>query len=406
MSDFKGILRLALQALVRNKARSMLTMLGIVIGVAAVIVTVAIGSGARVSVQQSINSLGSNLIVVQPGSVTSSGARGGFGTASTLTPADGMAIAQLPSVSAVSPAVTVRAQVVAGGNNWQTTVTGVAPTYSIIRSWPMASGTFFNENDVNDAAKVAVLGQTDVSQLFPGGANPIGQTILIKGVPFTVIGTLTPLGQSSLGTDQDDTVLIPYTSAMQRLTGQTTVNQLMVSATTSDNIAAVQTETTTLLEARHHIATGAPDDFQVRNLQSIAAAASSTGAVMEFLLAGVAAVSLIVGGIGIMNIMMVSVTERTREIGLRMSVGARGATILRQFLTESTVLAACGGVIGVVCGFIGTFVVAALAKWPTQIPIEWVLFSVAFSALVGIFFGYYPAKKAASLNPIEALRFE
>ncbi len=207
MSDFKGILRLALQALIRNKVRSMLTMLGIVIGVAAVIVTVAIGSGARVSVQQSINSLGSNLIVVQPGSVTSSGARGGFGTASTLTPADGMAIAQLPSVSAVSPAVTVRAQVVASGNNWQTTVTGVAPTYSFIRSWPMASGTFFTENDVNDAAKVAVLGQTDVSQLFPNGANPIGQTILIKGVPFTVVGTLSALGQSSLGTDQDDTVL-------------------------------------------------------------------------------------------------------------------------------------------------------------------------------------------------------
>jgi len=200
--------------------------------------------------------------------------------------------------------------------------------------------------------------------------------------------------------------LIPYTSAMQRLTGQTTVSQLMVSAATSDDIATVQTETTTLLEQRHHIAAGQPDDFQVRNLQSIAAAASSTGAVMEFLLAGVAAVSLIVGGIGIMNIMMVSVTERTREIGLRMSVGARGATILRQFLTEATVLAACGGVIGVVAGFIGTFIVAALAKWPTQIPIAWVLFSIAFSALVGIFFGYYPAKKAAGLNPIEALRFE
>ncbi len=406
MSDFKGIFRLALQALIRNKSRSMLTMLGIVIGVAAVIVTVAIGSGARASVQQSISSLGSNLIVVQPGSVTSGGARGGFGTASTLTPDDGMAIAKLPGVSAVSPVVTIRTQVVSGGNNWQTTVTGVAPTYAFIRTWPMASGTFFTQNDVNAAAKVAVLGQTDVTQLFPGGQNPIGQTILVKGVPFTVIGTLTALGQSSLGTDQDDTVLIPYTSAMQRITGQTTVNQLMVSAATPDQIAAVQTETTQVLEQRHHIVSGQPDDFQVRNLQSIAAAASSTGAVMEFLLAGVAAVSLIVGGIGIMNIMMVSVTERTREIGLRMSVGARGSTILSQFLTESTVLAAVGGVIGVVAGFAGTFVVATLAKWPTQIPIAWVVLSVAFSALVGIFFGYYPAKKAANLNPIEALRFE
>ena len=406
MSDFKGIFRLALQALVRNKARSLLTMLGIVIGVAAVIVTVAIGSGARTSVQNSINSLGSNLIVVQPGSVTSSGARGGFGTASTLTPDDGMAIARLPGVSAVSPAVTIRAQVVAGNNNWQTTVTGVAPTYTFIRTWPMASGTFFSQSDVESAAKVAVLGQTDVSELFPGGQNPIGQNIIIKGVPFTVIGTLTPLGQSSLGTDQDDTVLIPYTSAMQRITGQTTVSQLMVSAASADQIDNVQSSVTATLEQRHHIVNGMPDDFQVRNLQSIAAAASSTGAVMEFLLAGVAAVSLVVGGIGIMNIMMVSVTERTREIGLRMSVGARGATILRQFLTESIVLATIGGVIGVIFGFIGTFVVAALAQWPTQIPLAWVVASVVFSGLVGVFFGYYPAKKAANLNPIEALRFE
>jgi putative ABC transport system permease protein len=406
MSDFKGILRLALQALVRNKVRSMLTMLGIVIGVAAVIVTVAIGSGARESVQASINSLGSNLVVVQPGSVTSTGARGGFGTASTLTPADGMALAHLPGVAAVSPAVTVRAQVVAGDNNWQTTVTGVAPTYQQIRAWPMASGTFFTQADVNASAKVAVLGQTDVRQLFPNGANPIGQNIIIKGVPFTVIGTLTPLGQSSLGTDQDDTVLIPYTSAMQRITGQTTVSQLMVSAQTADDVTPVQTEVTAALEQRHHIVNGQLDDFQVRNLQSIAAAASSTGAVMEFLLAGVAAVSLVVGGIGIMNIMMVSVTERTREIGLRMSVGARGRTILSQFLTESIVLATIGGVIGVVFGFMGTFAVAAIAKWPTDIPIAWVALSVLFSGLVGVFFGYYPAKKAASLNPIEALRFE
>jgi putative ABC transport system permease protein len=406
MNDFKGTFRLALQALVRNKARSLLTMLGIVIGVAAVIITVAIGSGARISVQNSISSLGSNLIVVQPGSVTTGGARGGFGTASTLTPQDGIALAQLPGVAAVSPTVTIRAQVVAGGNNWQTTVNGVAPTYTYIRSWPLASGSFFSQNDVNASAKVAVLGQTDVQELFPNGQNPIGQTIIIQGVPFTVIGTLQALGQSSMGQDQDDTILVPYTSAMQRITGLTTVNTLMVSAASSNDIATVQTEVTNLLAQRHNIAAGQPDDFQVRNLQSIAAAASSTGAVMEFLLAGVAAVSLIVGGIGIMNIMMVSVTERTREIGLRMSVGARGATILHQFLTESIVLATIGGVIGVLLGFVGTFAVAFIAKWPTQIPIGWVFLSVAFSGLVGVFFGYYPAKKAAELNPIEALRFE
>jgi len=381
-------------------------MLGIVIGVAAVIITVAIGSGASAAVQASINSLGSNLIVVQPGSVTTSGVRGGNGTASTLTPPDGLALAQVPGVASVSPLVTIRTQAVAGGNNWQTTVSGVAPTYTFIRSWATASGVFFSQNDVQTSAKVAVLGQTVVQQLFPGGQNPIGQTIILKGVPFTVVGTLTPLGQSALGTDQDDTILIPYSSAMQRITGLTTVNQLMVSASDAATIDTVQQAVTQTLELRHHIVAPQVDDFQVRNLQSIAAAASSTSAVMEFLLAGVAAVSLIVGGIGIMNIMMVSVTERTREIGLRMAVGARGRVILRQFLTESIVLATIGGVIGVVAGIGGTGLVAALAKWPTQIPLGWIFASVAFSAFVGVFFGYYPAQKAANLHPIEALRFE
>lgn len=402
----KATLRLALAALIRNKARSLLTMLGIVIGVAAVIITVAIGVGARTSVQASINSLGSNLIVVQPGSVTQTGARTGFGGASTLTPDDGLAIAKLPGVAAVSPIASLRTQVVAGDNNWQTTVTGVAPTYTFIRSWPLAAGRFFNGNDVASAAKVAVLGQTVVEQLFPNGDSPVGQTVIIKGAPFTVIGTLSPLGQSGLGQDQDDTVLIPYTSAMQRLTGLTTVNVLMVSAASGDQIDPVTSSVTALLEQRHRIVPPQADDFQVRNLQSIAATASQTGAILELLLAGVAAVSLVVGGIGIMNIMLVSVTERTREIGLRMSVGARAASILRQFLAESVVLATIGGLIGVVVGAIGTFGVGLLTHWPTAIPPQWILASVAFSAMVGIFFGYYPARQAAQLNPIEALRFE
>jgi putative ABC transport system permease protein len=402
----RATIRLALQALVRNKARSLLTMLGIVIGVAAVIVTVAIGAGARVSVQSSINSLGSNLIVVQPGSITQSGARSGFGGASTLTPADGLAIVKLPGVASVSPSVTVRTQVVAGSNNWQTTVTGVAPSYTFIRSWPIASGRFFNESDTLAGAKVAVLGATVVQQLFPGGGSPVGATVIVKGVPFTVVGTLSPLGQSGVGQDQDDTVLVPYTSAMERLTGLTTVNALMVSAIDVDHIDSVQAGVTQLLEQRHRIVAPQPDDFQARNLQSIAQAASQTGAVMEFLLAGVAAVSLVVGGIGIMNIMLVSVTERTREIGLRMAVGARGKSILRQFLTESIVLATIGGLIGVVIGTIGTLGVALVAHWPTSIPPQWIAASVAFASLVGIFFGYYPAQKAARLHPIEALRFE
>jgi putative ABC transport system permease protein len=404
--NVRATLKLALDALLRNRARSMLTMLGVIIGVAAVIVTVAIGAGARESVQAQINSLGSNMIVVMPGSVTQSGARSGLGGASTLTPNDGMALAKLPGVAAVSPSVTVRSQVVSGTNNWQTTVTGVAPTYTFIRSWPIASGTFFTQNDIASAAKICVLGQTVAQNLFPDGSSPLGRTVIVKGVPFTVVGTLASLGQSGMGQDQDDTILVPYTSAMQRLTGLTTVNALMISANDAENVSNVQNEATALLEQRHRIVPPQQDDFQVRNLQDIAAAASSTGAVMEFLLAGVAAVSLIVGGIGIMNIMMVSVTERTREIGLRMAVGARARLILRQFLTESIVLSTIGGVIGVLCGLAATELVALLAHWPMLIPIAWIVFSVAFAALVGVFFGYYPARKASLLRPIEALRFE
>lgn len=402
----KTTIKIAFDALVRNRARSLLTMLGVIIGVAAVIVTVAIGAGARISVQNQINSLGSNLIVVLPGSVTQGGARSGFGGASTLTPDDGMAIAKLPGVAAVSPVVTVRSQVVSGGNNWQTSVSGVAPTYTYVRTWPMASGTFFTQSDVLSANKVAVLGQTVVQNLFPDGSSPLGKTVMIKGVPFTVVGTLSALGQSGMGQDQDDTIMIPYTSAMQRLTGQTTVSTLMISATDADRVQNVQNETTALLEQRHRIVPPQQDDFSVRNLQDIAAAASSTGAIMEFLLAGVAAVSLIVGGIGIMNIMLVSVTERTREIGLRLAVGARAGVILKQFLTESIVLSTAGGLVGVLVGLAGTEVVVMLAKWPMSIPPAWIAFSVLFSALVGVFFGYYPARKASGLRPIEALRFE
>jgi putative ABC transport system permease protein len=270
----------------------------------------------------------------------------------------------------------------------------------------MATGAFFSQNDVLSANKVAVLGQTVVQNLFPDGSSPIGKTVIVKGVPFTVVGTLSPLGQSGMGQDQDDTILIPYTAAMQRLTGQTTVNTLMLSAADAQQVQSVQDEVTALLEQRHRITPPQPDDFSVRNLQDIAAAASSTGAIMEFLLAGVAAVSLLVGGIGIMNIMLVSVTERTREIGLRMAVGARANVILRQFLTESIVLSTAGGLIGVGAGLVGTQLVALLAKWPVAIPAAWVALAVGFSALVGVFFGYYPARKASGLRPIEALRFE
>ncbi len=398
-------LKLALSALVRNRSRSILTMLGVVIGVAAVIVTVAIGTGAKSSVASAINGLGSNLIIVTPGSVQTTGARTGNGGASTLVPADGLAVAKLPNVTAASPAVNLRTQVVGAGNNWQTTVTGVAPSYTVVRSWDVAAGRFFTQTETDDAAKVAVLGQTVVQQLFPS-SDPVGQTVMIKNVPFTVIGVLTAKGQSGMGQDQDDTILIPYTSALQRITGGTTINTLMVSASDQAQIAPVTSEITSLLEQRHKIVAGQPDDFQVRNLQDIAATATSTASILGLLLAAVAAVSLLVGGIGIMNIMLVSVTERTREIGLRVALGARGAAILRQFLIEAVVLATGGGAIGVVLGIVGSGAVAAFAHWPATVPPASVALSLAFSAAVGVFFGYWPARKAAALDPIRALRFE
>jgi putative ABC transport system permease protein len=402
--NLRSTLKTAFGALLRNRARSLLTMLGVVIGVGAVIVTVAIGAGARVSVQQQIDSLGSNLIIVLPGSVTTSGARTGSGGASTLTPADAVAVAGLPHVSAVTPVVTVRAQVVGGGNNWQTTISGVAPTYTYVRQWALAEGTFFSDADVASAAKVCVLGQTVVTNLFHG-TDPIGQTLLIKNVPFTIVGTLVARGQSGVGQDQDDTVVVPYTSALQRLTGGTFVNEMMVSGDVSTDTSAVQTEITTLLEQRHRI-TGGQDDFQVRNLADIASAATASATVMEYLLASVAAVSLVVGGIGIMNIMLVSVTERTREIGLRMAVGAPGSAILTQFLIEAVGLSLAGGAIGIVVGCAGTYAISMLANWPTVISPESVVLAVVFSAVVGAFFGYYPALKASQLNPIDALSFE
>jgi len=401
----RTLLKIAWEAVVRNGMRSLLTMLGVVIGVAAVMITVSIGAGARESVAAQITGLGSNLLIVIPGNVTLNGVRSGTGAASTLTPDDGLAIAKLAHVAAVSPAVGVKTQVVAGKNNWSTSVTGVASTFTFIRGWDLSSGSFFTDADTSASAKVCVLGQTVVANLFPDG-SPLGKTILIRNVPFTVIGVLAARGQSASGQDQDDTIAIPYTSAMQRLTGTTFVSVLLVSADDAASIAPVQAQITALLEQRHRIIGGEADDFNVRSLQDIANAASATASVMEYLLAGVAAVSLLVGGIGIMNIMLVSVTERTREIGLRMAVGARSGAILEQFLVEAVTLSTGGGLIGVAIGAAITFVVALIAHWPMILSPGVAIAAVAFSAVVGVFFGYYPALKASRLNPIDALQFE
>ena len=402
----RSIVEIALQALARNKSRSLLTMLGVIIGVGAVITTVAIGAGAQVSVQQQIANLGSNLLVVLPGAVTTSGARSGTGATSSLIPDDGLAILKLNGVDAVSPIVTVRSQIVGGGNNWNTMIQGVAPTYSHIRNWDLSTGSFFSQNDMNAGTKVCILGTTVVANLFPGAASPLGQSVLIQHVPFTVVGVLQSRGQTGFGQDQDDTVLVPYTSAMERLTGQTYVNMLMVSAADGAALDTVQADVTTLLRTRHRIVAPQPDDFSVRNLQDIANAAAATASVMQLLLIGVAAVSLIVGGIGIMNIMLVSVTERTREIGLRMAVGARSRAILEQFLVEAMVLSTGGGLLGILAGVAVTLVVALIAGWPMIVSPGAIVASVIFSAAVGVFFGYYPALKASRLNPIDALRFE
>ena len=403
-----SLIRVAWQAIVRNRVRSVLTMLGMIIGVGAVVITISIGVGAREAVSAQITGLGSNLLIVIPGSLNLSGVRTGTGGASTLTPDDGLAIAKLPKVAAVSPGVGLHTQVVAGENNWYTSINGVGPAYTYIREWQMASGSFFTDADDAASAKVCVLGQTVVQNLFPGD-SPLGKTVLIKNVPFTVIGTLVRRGQSATGTDQDDVILVPYTASMQRLTGTWFggfINVILVSAADQPSIPLVQAEVTNLLRQRHRIVAGMDDDFDVRNLQDIANAAAASATTMEFLLAGVAVVSLIVGGIGIMNIMLVSVTERTREIGLRIAVGARSESILLQFLIEAVVLSGIGGLIGVVLGIAGAGAIAIFGHWPMAVPIAGIVLAFSFAALTGIFFGYYPAQKAAHLDPIEALRFE
>jgi putative ABC transport system permease protein len=400
------VLRVAFRALARNKMRTLLTMLGIIIGVGAVICTVAIGEGASQQVQEQIQSLGENLITINAGSVNLGGVHLGSSATKTLVPADATAIQeQISTVGRVSPGVGAGVQVVFGNQNWFTRVTGASPDFLQIRHWPVERGAAFSDQDVQNAADVCIIGHTVAQNLF-GAANPVGQTIRVSSLPFRVIGELAAKGQSPYGQDQDDTMIMPYTTVMKKLSGISWLQNITVSANSSADMDAAQTQISALLRQRHHLRASEPDDFIIRSPTDIAQARAQTLGVMELLLACIASVSLIVGGIGIMNIMLVSVTERTREIGVRMAVGATENDVRRQFLSEAVVLSMFGGAIGVVFGFFASNAVSAMLKWPTLIPASSIAISVAFSAAVGVIFGYYPARKAASLDPIEALRYE
>ena len=403
-------LRAALRALRRNKMRSGLTTLGIVIGVAAVIAMVSIGRGANVAVQQQIASLGTNLLMVIPGATTSGGARSGWGGVSTLTVRDGEAIrSDVPAAEDVTWFKRAIAQVVYGDTNWSTSVQGTTASYSTVRQWPVAKGSFFTQRDDTTANRVAVLGQTVVDNLFGPGEDPIDATIRVKDVPFRVIGVLARKGQTTWGQDQDDVVVMPFGTAERRVLGTEilgSVDMIWVTAASQHDIAAAEEQVTLLLRDRHRIQPGQDDDFTVRDLNEMAQASVSASQVMTRLLLAVASISLLVGGIGIMNILLVSVTERTREIGIRMAVGAKSRHILLQFLVEAITLSFVGGLGGVLLGVSTARLVSTLAGWPTLISPGAVLGSLLFSGAVGVFFGFYPARKAARLDPIAALRYE
>jgi len=399
-------LRIALRALARNKLRAFLTMLGIIIGVGAVIAMVAIGEGAKSTIRAQIASLGTNVLIVLPGSNSQGGVRAGFGNVNTLLDSDGKAMTrELPSVSFASPVLRRQDQVVASNLNWGTLVQGVAPEFQQIRDWEISAGRFLHDGDMESAAKVAVIGQTVANQLF-GNDDPLDAVIRIRNIPFRVVGVLLPKGQTSQGTDQDDTVMVPYTTMQKRLMRITWVQSIVVKAVNAERVQEAQEQITLLLRQRHRIGPDRDDDFNVRNLSDIAEAAQSTAQVMSVLLGSVASISLLVGGIGIMNIMLVSVTERTREIGIRMAVGARGRDIMLQFLVEAVVMAATGGSIGILIGIGTSEVLKQWAHWPTLVSPPIVAVAFLFSAAVGVFFGFYPAKKAANLDPIDALRYE
>ena len=400
---FTNTLRVALRALRRNTMRSMLTALGMIIGVAAVITMVSIGNGAKAQVEAQVASLGQNLITVMPGSSSSGGSRGGWGSSTSLTPEDADAIlAEVKDIDGLSPEIRDRNQILANGLNWNTNVNGVGPDYGYVRNWPMASGAMFTDQDVKSLAKVCVIGKTVADQVFPN-EDPVGQTLRIRNLPFRILGVMTPKGFSIFGSDEDDVVLIPYTSHMRRVSRRTNISMIRIQADEPENIASVKLAVEDLLTQRRR---GREPDFAVRTQEELATAATATAKTMTGLLAGIAGVSLIVGGIGIMNIMLVSVTERTREIGIRLAIGAHGRDVLTQFLIEAILLSSLGGLIGVGIGIGGSQLLSVYNGWPVVVPTMWIVISVVGSAFVGIISGFYPAYKAAQLDPIDALRYE
>jgi putative ABC transport system permease protein len=405
--DLVAIIRIAMRALARNKLRSMLTMLGIIIGVGAVIAMVSVGQGAQQQAQQQIAAMGSNMLFVQSGTVNRGGMRMGWGATKTLVYDDLLAILrECPSVKAAAPGSQASAQVVFGNDNWATNINGTEPQYFDIRSWPMAEGSSFSQDDVSMAANVAVIGETVRKNLF-GATDPIGETVRINNLPFKVVGLLIPKGTSAaMGQDQDDIILVPITTLQKKITGQDWLRWIMVSAVSKDASYTAQQQITALLRDRHRIRSSQDDDFFVRNLADMADLADQNARLFTILLGSIASISLLVGGIGIMNIMLVSVTERTREIGIRMAIGATEGDVQQQFLIEAVVLSIVGGGVGILSGMAASYLITQTLGWPVLVSPTAIFAAVLFSMAVGVFFGFYPARKAARLDPIEALRYE
>ena len=402
----RTLIRVASESILKNKMRTLLTMLGIVIGVGAVIVMIAVGNGAQSQIESRINGLGTNMLIITAGAAQQGGVSQGAGTFNRLSIDDAGKIGrEAVLLRAVSPVIMTRAQAIGGAGNWRTSVQGVSTGFQTIRDWPVDMGVFLSDDDVRAMRRVAVLGATVARSLWPD-QDPVGQQIQLRNVPFTIIGVLAPKGQSANGGDQDDVIIVPHTTAQTRLSGQSFIGQILASTWAPADVDAARQEIRAIMRESHGLAPNEPDDFTVRDQTEIAEAAQGTTRVMTLLLAAIASISLVVGGIGIMNIMLVSVTERTREIGIRMAIGARGSDVLTQFLVESVAMSVIGGIIGLVAGVGGAALLGRLTGWSTSTPGFAIALAIGFSAAVGIFFGYYPARKAAALNPIQALRYE